>query len=157
MTVQITLFDKIVSLDAKMENTVTKEYISNLTKGINDQKEIIRHSEDKVAILDNHVCHLMKENDELSQYQQRLCTRIHGIELATYGGNEISDDCLQKVIDVFEDQVVHIIYRARKNVAQYEIKLDLNKYRVNLLKRGNQILKNQKYSFAFCDVNFHPC
>ena len=50
----------------------------------------------------------MKENDELSQYQRRLCLRIHGIELATEGENETSDDYLQKVNDVFENLGDHI-------------------------------------------------
>ena len=50
----------------------------------------------------------MKENDELSQYQRRLCLRIHGIHLTIDRENESSDDCLQNIFDVFVDLVVHI-------------------------------------------------
>ena len=75
-TVEITLetlFDNTVVIDSKMENIATKECISNLTTIINDQNEIIGYLEDKVTALENHVSHLMKENDEVAQYQRRLC------------------------------------------------------------------------------------
>ena len=59
--------------------------------------------EDKVGILERHVLYLQKANDDGEQYQRRLCLRINGIDLPSSGENESSDECLQKVHEVFDE------------------------------------------------------
>ena len=69
---------------------------------INNQKEVIAKMEDKIAILESHVDHQVKSNDEIEQYQRRLCLRINGIDLPSDSDKEASEDCLAKVENVFE-------------------------------------------------------
>ena len=71
---------------------------------INKQKEVIAKMQEKIAILESHIDHLAKSNDEAEQYQRRLCLRINGIDLPSNDDTkETSDGCLAKVQDVFEN------------------------------------------------------
>lgn len=90
------------------ERVATKECITNLMKIIEDQKTRISQLEDKVGVLERHVSYLQKSNDDGEQYQRRLCLRINGIDLPSSGKNESSDDCLQKVREVFDEIGVDI-------------------------------------------------
>ena len=72
------LFEKLEKLEEKI---ATKECISTPMETINNQKEVIAKMEDKIAILKSHVDHLVKSNDEVEQYQRRLCLRIKEIDL----------------------------------------------------------------------------
>ena len=69
---------------------------------INNQKEVIATMEYKIAILESHINHLVKSNDEVEQYQRRMCVRINRIDLPSDGDKETSEDCLVKVENVFE-------------------------------------------------------
>ena len=90
------------------ERVATKECITNLMKIIEDQKTRISQLEDKVGVLERHVSYLQKSNDDGELYQRRLCLRINGIDLPSSGKNESSDDCLQKVREVFDEIGVDI-------------------------------------------------
>ena len=93
------LFEKLEKLEEKI---ATKECISTLMEAISNQKEVIAKMEDKIAILESRVDHLAKSNDEVEQYQRRLCLRINGIDLPSNGDKETSEDCLAKVENVFK-------------------------------------------------------
>ena len=95
------LFEKLEKLEEKV---ATKECISSLMKIINEQKETIARMEDKIAVLESHIDHLVIANDEVEQYQRRLCLRINGIDLPSDGDDrETSDECLDNVQGVFEE------------------------------------------------------
>ena len=62
------------------------------------QNEKIERLESHVAILQNSVSLLQHSQEEQEQYSKRLCLRIDGIKPIE---NENSDECLNKVKDVF--------------------------------------------------------
>ena len=90
------------------ERVATKDCISNLIKIIDEQSKKISQLEDNVAVLEKHVAVLRKSNDDGEQYQRRLCLRISGIDLPTSGKSESSEECLQKVREVFDEIGVDI-------------------------------------------------
>eukprot|EP00112_Aurelia_sp_Birch-Aquarium-sp1_P026707 Seg966.2 transcript_id=Seg966.2/GoldUCD/mRNA.D3Y31 product="hypothetical protein" protein_id=Seg966.2/GoldUCD/D3Y31 len=49
------------------------------------------------------------------------------------------------------------VYSARKKTDKFRISLDLTHQRVKLLKRANELLKNDADSYAFADVNCRLC
>ena len=57
-------------LETLEEKVATKECISHLMTITNEQKETSARMEDKIAILESHIDHLI--NDEIEQYQRRL-------------------------------------------------------------------------------------
>ena len=97
--------DRFKDLESKM---ATKGCISNLMKTIHDQNTRISQLEDKVAVLEHHIMHLEKQNDDNEQYQRRLCLRIHGIDLPSERKAESGEDCLKKVKQVFKELKVSI-------------------------------------------------
>ena len=95
------LFEKLEKLEEKIATT---ECISALMETINKQKEVIAKMQDKISVLESHINHLAKSNDEVEQYQRRLCLRINGIDLPSDDDvKETSEECLAKVQEVFED------------------------------------------------------
>ena len=95
------MFEKLEKLEEKV---ATKECISSLMTIINEQKEILVRMEDKIAILESHIDHLVLANDEMEQYQSRLCLHVNGINLPSdVDEKETSDECLDKVQGVFEE------------------------------------------------------
>ena len=68
---------------------------------INNQKEVIAKWRTKLPF-SRVIDHLVKSNNEVEQYQHRLCLRINGIDLPSDGLEETSEDCLVKDENVFE-------------------------------------------------------
>ena len=89
-------------LDKKFEewrnDIATKQCIVDLKNIILKQNEKIERLESHVAILQNSVSLLQHSQEEQEQYSKRLCLRIDGIKPTE---NENSDECLNKVKDVF--------------------------------------------------------
>ena len=50
-----------------------------------------------------------------------------------------------------------MIVRARKTSTKYKMKLDLTNRRLHLLKKVNEKFEGKSDSFAFYDINCHPC
>eukprot|EP00112_Aurelia_sp_Birch-Aquarium-sp1_P023539 Seg705.9 transcript_id=Seg705.9/GoldUCD/mRNA.D3Y31 product="hypothetical protein" protein_id=Seg705.9/GoldUCD/D3Y31 len=96
--------DRFKDLESRM---ATKDCINNLMKTILDQNTRISQLEDKVAVLEHHIMHLEKQNDDNEQYQRRLCLRIHGIDLLQTKA-ESGEDCLKKFKQVFRELKVSI-------------------------------------------------
>ena len=95
------MFEKLEKLEEKV---AAKEYISSLMTIINEQKETLARMEDKIAVLESHIDHLVIANDEVEQCQKGLCLRINGINLPSdVDGKEMNDECLDKVQDIFEE------------------------------------------------------
>ena len=93
----------------KLESKVaTKDCINNLLKTIEEQNKKISILEDKIAVMDSHISQLRNANDNLEQYQRRLCLPIDGIDLPPQGQKETGEDCLQKVQDVFAELGIEI-------------------------------------------------
>eukprot|EP00795_Rhopilema_esculentum_P000999 gene999-10775_t len=97
----------------KLENKIaTKDCISNLMKIIEDQNKKINMMEDEV--MESHISQPQIVNDNLEQYQRRLCLRISGIDLDRsmppnpHGMKEFADDCLDKVKHVFAELGVKV-------------------------------------------------
>ena len=67
----------------------------------------LANSEDKVTVLEHHIMHLEKQNDDNEQYQ-RMCLQIHGIDLPSERKAESGEDCLKKVKQVFKELRVSI-------------------------------------------------
>ena len=67
------------------EKIATKECILILMETINNQKGVIAKMEDKIAIIESHIDHLVKSNDEVEPYQRRLCLCINGVDLPSDG------------------------------------------------------------------------
>ena len=89
-----TMFEKLEKLEEKV---AMKECTSSLMTIINEQKETIARMEDKIAVLESHIDHLVIANDEIGQYQRRLCLRTNGINLPSdVDEKETSDECFVK-------------------------------------------------------------
>ena len=100
----ITLESLFEKLEQCGETIATKECISALMEIINIQNEVIAKMQDKISVLESHINHLAKSNDEVEQYQSRLCLCITGIDLPSDDdAKETSEDCFAKVQDAFED------------------------------------------------------
>ena len=57
------------------ENMATNENVNNLLKIINEQKQKIEKMEDQIAVMESHIAHLSKLQENADQYQRRLCLK----------------------------------------------------------------------------------
>ena len=95
------MFEKLEKLEEKV---ATKECISNLMTISKEQKETSARMEDKIAVLESHIDHLVLANDKVEQYQRRLCLCSNGSKLPSdVDEKETSDGCHDKVKGVFEE------------------------------------------------------
>ena len=87
-------------LSEHMKDLATKDCIKDLRNTISEQNSRIAVLEAKVIIMEKLVERLEQSNDDVEQYQRRLCLRISGIDMEP---KETSESCLEKVKEVFKE------------------------------------------------------
>lgn len=87
-------------LSEHMKDLATKDCIKDLRNTISEQNSRIAVLEAKVIIMEKLVERLEQSNDDVEQYQRRLCLRISGIDMEP---KEIGENCLEKVKEVFKE------------------------------------------------------
>ena len=91
------------------DKMATKDCIEKLHTTIKDQNEKIQILESRIAIMERHISVLQNNVDENEQYSRRLCLRINGIPPVPDGQNESSENCLEKVKNVFSELGVDVL------------------------------------------------
>ena len=87
-------------LTEHMKDLATKDCIKDLRNTISEQNSRIAVLEAKVIMMEKLVERLEQSNDDVEQYQRRLCLRISGIKMEP---NETGEKCLEKVKEVCKE------------------------------------------------------
>ena len=96
----------VASILARLDEQ--QEKLNCLEETVAEQEQRIEKIESENEILKRHVDLLISGQDDHEQYSRRLCLRIDGMELPPPGEDETSEQCLDKVLKIFEKMDVQI-------------------------------------------------